>query len=327
MKKCVLKATNLSKFFWKKKSLLSKKEKICAVDNLNIEIQQGESVAFLGPNGAGKSTTIKLLCGILKPSSGNSWINGHVSGTFSANKDLGLVFGTRSNLWMYLTVKQSLEMVGAIYDLPKKDVLLQLEKLAKLFEISHLIDSPPNTLSLGERMRCEIVASLIHKPSILLADEPTIGLDIVGKSRFRNLLRQWQEEEKATLLLTSHDISDVEALCNRAILINKGVVCYEGLLQGLKGNLESTRNIKIILAQPVTNGFTDVASGIVVIEDNHLTKKFQINLQKISPTSAIEHLMSFYKDNIIDISVEEISLESIITQWYTGNQGYDGSTI
>jgi len=316
MNNFALKSTNLSKDFWKKKSLFSKKELFSAVKDLNLEISPGEAVAFLGPNGAGKSTTIKLLCGILKPTTGSSWLAGHPSGTFEANKRLGLVFGTRSNLWMYLTVKQSLEMIGATYFLSKKEALMRIHALAELFEIERFLDSPPNTLSLGERMRCEIVASLIHRPSILLADEPTIGLDIVGKTRFRNLLKQWQEEEKATLLLTSHDISDVEALCQRAILINKGKICYDGPLNGLKGSLSSTRNLKLTLSQPTANGI-ELANGIEMIDDNHLTKKFQIDIKKISITSAIDRFISAYKDNILDISVEEISLESIITQWYT----------
>lgn len=316
MSNFALKSYRLSKNFWKRKSLFSKKELFSAVKDLNFEISSGESVAFLGPNGAGKSTTIKLLCGILKPTEGSSFIAGYSSGSIEANKRLGLVFGTRSNLWMYLTVKQSLEMIGVTYFLSTKETLARIHSLAELFEITHFLNSPPNTLSLGERMRCEIVASLIHKPSILLADEPTIGLDIVGKTRFRNLLKQWQEEEKATLLLTSHDLSDVEALCQRAILINKGKSCYDGSLEGLKGNLCSTRNITLIFSQPIQNDY-QLSQGIHLIEDNHLRKKFQIDIQKFSITSAIDQFMEAFRENIIDISVEEVSLESIITQWYT----------
>ncbi len=315
---CALKAADLSKTFWKKKSWFAPKESIEAVCNLNLEIYQGESVAFLGPNGAGKSTTIKLLCGILRPTMGEAWIASHLSGSIEANKRLGLVFGTRSNLWMFLTVKQGLMMVGAIYNLTSKELSKRIHSLAELFEISSFLDSPPNTLSLGERMRCEIVASLIHRPSILLADEPTIGLDIIGKVRFRNLLRQWQVEEKATLLLTSHDISDVEALCDRAILINKGTLGYDGSLQGLRGSLATARNIKLTLATPDLNGVE--LSGIKIIEDKHLVKKFQIDIQTITPTSAIDHFMKVYKDNILDIAVEEVSMESIIGQWYKGER-------
>ena len=311
-----LKAADLSKDFRKSKGLFSKAEVFSAIRSLNLEVRPGEAVAFLGPNGAGKSTTIKLLCGILKPTTGHSWINGHPSGSFEANRSIGLAFGTRSNLWMYLTVRQSLEMLGAIYYLSKKETLAQIQLLAELFEILPFLDTPPNTLSLGERMRCEIVASLIHRPSVLLADEPTIGLDIVGKNRFRNLLKQWQEEQKATLLLTSHDISDVEALCQRAVLINQGKVCYDGALNGLKGGLAQSRNIRITLFQPVIRG-PDSREGIVRVEDHDLTKKFQVDLQKISITSAIDYLMSHYKDEIIDIAVQEVALESIITQWYT----------
>ncbi len=312
-----LKTTLLSKQFWRKKNLFSKKEFFAAVKNLNMEVRPGEAVAFLGPNGAGKSTSIKLLCGILKPTTGTSWLSGYPSGSFEANMRLGLVLGTRSSLWMYLTVKQSLEMIGATYFLSNQEVNSRINTLAELFEIQPFLSSPPNSLSLGERMRCEIVASLIHRPSILLADEPTIGLDIVGKTTFRNLLKQWQEEEKATLLLTSHDMSDVAALCQRAILIDKGEIRYDGLLKGLKGSLASTRNIKLTFSQLMLG---NVLTGheIKMIEDNHLTKTFQIDTKEISIIEAIDQLMRQFKDTILDISVEEMSLESLITQWYTG---------
>jgi ABC-2 type transport system ATP-binding protein len=311
-----LKAKNLSKDFWIKKSLFAKKKNINAVKDCNFEIKKGDSVAFLGPNGAGKSTTIKLLCGILKPTQGNSWIAGHESGSLGARKCLGLIFGTRSNLWMYLNVKHSLEMLGAIYGLSNKEIENRIQSLSELFEISNFLDTPPNTLSLGERMRCEIVASLIPKPSVLLADEPTIGLDVVGKAKFRNLLKQWQEEEKTTLLLTSHDINDVEVLCQQAILINHGSICYNGSLKGLKGNFEWTRNIKLTLATPVDDGISWRNQEIKTLDNLPLIKKFQIDIRKISSTTAIDRFMNHYKDNILDISVEEIGLESIITQWY-----------
>jgi ABC-2 type transport system ATP-binding protein len=311
-----LKTVNLSKNFYKKQSWFAKKELIIAVKNLNLEIKAGESVAFLGPNGAGKSTSIKLICGILKPTTGQSWIENNPSGTFEANKSLGLVFGTRSNLWMYITVQQSLEMIGAIYNISKKDVASRIHLLAELFEITYFLDTPPNTLSLGERMRCEIVAGLIHRPSVLLADEPTIGLDIIGKTKFRQLLKQWQEEEKTTILLTSHDLSDVEAICDRAILINKGEVGYDGSIEGLKGGLASKRNIKILLSKPYECNLIDIEEGIEVVEDNYPIKKFQIDIQKISPIKAISHLMTMFKNDIIDISIEKISLESIVAKWY-----------
>lgn len=320
MSTCALKTVNLSKNFYKKTSWFAKKELIPAVKHLNLEIKTGESVAFLGPNGAGKSTSIKLICGILNPTEGESWIENYPSGTTEANKCLGLVFGTRSNLWMYITVKQSLEMIGAIYNLSSKQTTSRIHLLAELFEITHFLNSPPNTLSLGERMRCEIVGGLIHRPSILLADEPTIGLDIVGKTKFRLLLRQWQEEEKTTVLLTSHDLSDVEAICNRAILINKGQVGYDGPIQGLKGELASKRNIKLLLSKPCQYNLDGVKEGIQVIENNDLIKKFQIDIQQISPISAMDHFMMIFKNNIVDISVEEVSLESIIAQWYSGEK-------
>ena len=318
MKKYALKTEQLSKDFWIKKSWLGKKELVSALKNLDIEIEPGESVAFLGPNGAGKSTSIKLICGILQPTSGSSWIHGHTSGSLQANRHLGLVFGTRSNLWMYITVRQSLEMLGAIYSLTPQQTSSRIHALAELFEITHFLESPPNCLSLGERMRCEIVAGLIHRPSILLADEPTIGLDVVGKAKFRLLLRQWQQEEKTTLLLTSHDLGDVEALCDRAILINKGQMGYDGPLQGLKGELASKRNISLVLSKPHGQPFEGYKNGIKLVESTPFIYKFQIDVPVISGIEAIEHLIAKFKNNIQDISVEGISMESIVSHWYAG---------
>lgn len=313
-----IRAEQLTKEFIRKTSWFSSKTTIKAVNELNIEIQQGEAVAFLGPNGAGKSTTIKLLCGILRPTSGKSWILGEPSGSIVANKQLGLVFGTKSHLWMFMTVRQSLELMGEIYHLTGKDKLQRIGFLSELFQIESFLDQRASSLSLGERMRCEIVASLLHKPSVLLADEPTIGLDIVAKTRFRSLLKKWRAEENATLLLTSHDCSDMEALCDRAILIDNGRIHYDSDLQGLKSKLNSIRHIKLSLSTPVDCKEMLTRSRALLIEDAMLIKKFRIDLETMEISEAMQDLINIYKEAVVDISIEPISLEAAISHHFEG---------
>jgi ABC-2 type transport system ATP-binding protein len=311
-----IRAERLTKNFFKKTSFFSSKQTIKAVSELNLEIHRGEAVAFLGPNGAGKSTTIKLLCGILRPTEGKSWILGAPSGSTVANKQLGLVFGTKSHLWMFMTVRQSLELMGEIYHVTGKEKLNRIGFLSELFEIEPFLDRTPSSLSLGERMRCEIVTSLLHRPSVLLADEPTIGLDVIAKNRFRMLLKKWRAEEKATLLLTSHDCSDVEALCERAILINNGQIHYDSALQGLKSKLNSVRHIKLSLSTPVDCKEKLRPSKALLIEDAQLMKKFRIDLETMEISEIMHDLINIYQEAVVDISIEPISLETAISHFY-----------
>ena len=265
-------ATDLSKTYPK----LKKDEVFYAVKNLNFDIHEGEIVAFLGPNGAGKSTTIKMLCGILTPTSGSSEIVGKSSGSKEANLKLGLVFGTRSQLYMHMTIYENLDLISEIYYVTGEEKKKRILYLAELFQIEHHLKSRARTLSLGERMRCEIVAALIHKPRVLLADEPTIGLDVVAKNKLREVIKTWQKEEKATLLLTSHDLSDVEALCQRCILIDHGQKQYDGTLAGLKGDLAGLRRIQIITSDKNKNLMNDVALIKPIQLDNEYIHKYEM---------------------------------------------------
>lgn len=306
-----IQAENLSKEFVIKKWFTLKKI-VLAIRGLNFNILQGETVAFLGPNGAGKSTSIKLLCGILKPTKGKSWILGQPSGSIAANRQLGLVFGTKSHLWMLMTIRQSLELLSEIYRVPNKDKHKRIGFLCELFEAESLLERKASSLSLGERMRCEIIASLLHRPAVLLADEPTIGLDITAKSRLRSLLHRWRLEENGTLLLTSHDCSDVEALCERAIFIKNGQIHYDGSLHSLKTGYNSTRYIKLTLSAPVDHKDNVNNMEPFLVEDTLLMKKFCINLETVGVSEMIRQLSNIYKEAVIDISIEPINLETAI---------------
>jgi ABC-2 type transport system ATP-binding protein len=202
------------------------KKEIFAVDNVSFNIKVGERVAFIGPNGAGKSTTIKMLTGILFPSSGSINILG-----FDPSIDrkklackIGTVFGQRSNLLPNLPLTDSFELFGVMYDLTDEEIAHRIKELIELFDLQSFADQPVRKLSLGQRMRAEVACSLMHKPKIILLDEPTIGLDVVAKKSLRDLLLKINKEEGTTIFLTSHDVGDIESLCERTIVINHGTV-------------------------------------------------------------------------------------------------------
>ena len=219
-------------------------KKIEAVKSIDFEVDEGEILAFIGPNGAGKSTTIKMLTGILYPTSGEIKVL-DIDPT-KQRKDLayqiGTVFGQKEQLWMHLTPYDNFKFFGAIYDIEDKEVENIIEELNEMFELKDFIDIPVRNLSLGQRIRCEIAASLIHKPKILFLDEPTIGLDPVVKGNVRELIKKMNKEYNMTIFLTSHDISDIERLCRRVIIINNGQIVFDDSICNLKslsrGSLE-----------------------------------------------------------------------------------------
>lgn len=299
---------NLSKSYPQKKS----NSPFFAVQNLNFDISEGEVVAFLGPNGAGKSTTIKMLSGILTPTSGSAEVMGMPAGSREANIKTGLVFGTRSQLFMHMTVYESLDMIAEIYYVTGTEKKKRLLHLAEIFQIERHLQSRVRTLSLGERMRCELVAALIHRPRVLLADEPTIGLDIVAKNRLRELIRVWQREEKTTLLLTSHDLSDVEALCDRCILIDHGQKQYDGPLAGLKGDLSAVRRLQITVADNSIAYFGGDQRIQKMADSSLFTHKYETNTSRISMTETISKLSQHYGESLQDLQIFEVSLEEVL---------------
>ena len=220
-------------------------KKIEAVKSINFEVQEGEMVAFIGPNGAGKSTTIKMLTGIIYPTKGNISVLG-IDPTKNRKNlayKIGSVFGQKEQLWMHLTPMDNFKFFGAIYDIKDEEVEKRVKVLNEVFELEEFINNPVRNLSLGQRIRCEIAASLIHRPKVLFLDEPTIGLDPVAKASFRELVKKLNKEFNTTVLLTSHDISDIEKLCKRIIIINDGQIVFDDSICKLKamadGNLEN----------------------------------------------------------------------------------------
>lgn len=216
-------------------------ETIQALDGVSFTIQDGEMVGYIGPNGAGKSSTIKILSGILTPDSGTCHVNGNIPWKNRINyvREIGVVFGQRSQLWWDVPVIDSFELLKDIYSIPKITYQSNLEELISLLNLSELLRTPTRQLSLGQRMRCEIAASLLHSPKILFLDEPTIGLDAVSKLAVRKFILNLNETHKTTVILTTHDMQDIEALTNRVILIGKGKILLDGGISDIKNGNES----------------------------------------------------------------------------------------
>ena len=212
------------------KSIVKPKyKKVNAVNNVSFKVEKGEIIAFIGPNGAGKSTTIKMLTGILYPDKGDIKVL-DLDPRKQRKKlayQIGTVFGQKEQLWMHLTPYDNFRFFGAIYDIPEKIVEKKIKNLIELFELENIINTPVRNLSLGQKIRCEIVASLIHEPKILFLDEPTIGLDPVVKENIRTLIKRMNKEFKTTIFLTSHDIGDIEKLCKRVIIVNNGEIVLD----------------------------------------------------------------------------------------------------
>jgi len=219
-----------------KGAFLRNTKKIDALNGIGFSIEQGELVGLIGPNGAGKSTTVKIMSGILTPESGVCVVNGRVpwKQRMAHVADIGVVFGQRSQLWWDVPVGDSFSLLRDIYDIGENDFQIRLAELTEALDIASILKTPARQLSLGQRMRCELVAALLHRPKLLFLDEPTIGLDAVSKLALRAFLKEENEKTGVTVLLTTHDMDDIEALCRRVMVIGHGNLLYDGELDGLK---------------------------------------------------------------------------------------------
>ena len=206
-----------------------------AVDGIDFVVEEGEMVGYIGANGAGKSTTIKMLTGILVPTSGTVVVKGYVPHKDREvyTRNIGVVFGQRSQLWWDIAVIESFKLLRRIYDIPQEEYDQRLKKFDDILELSPLLHLPVRKLSLGQRMRCDLTAALLHNPAILFLDEPTIGLDVLAKSKIRDFLKEINKEYKTTVILTTHDLGDIEALCPRVAIIDRGKMLYDGSLENL----------------------------------------------------------------------------------------------
>lgn len=296
-----------------KNYLFPKYQSLTAVDHISFSVQPGERVAFIGPNGAGKSTTIKILTGIMHPTSGKVEVLGKIPGKQRKllTYKIGAVFGQRSQLWYHLPVYETLSLLAAIYDIPQVEYKKRLDALAAKFDIQSLLHKPVRQLSLGERMRAEIVASFLHKPDVLFLDEPTIGLDITAKAIIRDLIRQQSEREGATILLTSHDTDDIEKVCDRVIIIDKGKLLLDDSLANLK-----TRYIrkKVITIATEEETILWEKPGTTVLDRTKHQLKLEIDITQHAVESIVSYLIENY--SIKDLTIEGPPLETIIQALY-----------
>ena len=295
------------------KSMFKPKYKIVhAVKNINLNIEKGEIIAFIGPNGAGKSTTIKMLTGILYPDSGSIKVMGidPVKERKKLAYEIGTVFGQKEQLWTHLTPYDTFKFFAAIYDIPNSVAEKKINELIMLFELNDFINTPVRNLSLGQRIRCEIVASLIHEPKVLFLDEPTIGLDPVVKENIRSLIKRMNKEYKTTIFLTSHDVSDIEKLCKRVIIINNGQVVLDDSMENLKYHYLNKKIVEVKMKEKVS---INDEEGINVLKDKGYNLKVEVDITKRSVTDVIKLLNP---DNIIDINISNVPLEEIISSIY-----------
>lgn len=299
------------------KSIIKPKYKeIKAVKNISFNVDKGEIIAFIGPNGAGKSTTIKMLTSILYPDSGSISIMGldPIKDRKKLAYQIGTVFGQKEQLWTHLTAYDNFKFFGAIYDLKESVVEKKIKEFIEIFELSEFINTPVRNLSLGQRIRCEIVASLIHEPKILFLDEPTIGLDPVVKENIRTLIKRMNKEYKTTIFLTSHDVGDIEKLCKRVIIINNGTIVLDDSMENLKYHY---LNKKIVEAKMKEKVNLDDADGITILKDKGYNLKIEVDTTKRSVADAIKLLDP---DKIVDINISNIPLENIISEIYKGDK-------
>lgn len=302
-------------------------EKMTALESLDLSVAGGESLAFIGPNGAGKSTTIKILTGILHPTSGEARVLGFVP--WKDREELafriGSVFGQKSQLWLHLPPTDTFELLSRVYELDRARFQRRRDELIELFEIGNYKDVPVRKLSLGQRMRCEIAASLLHEPEILFLDEPTIGLDPVAKASIRDLIRRANRESGVTVFLTSHDAGDIESLCKRTVIVNRGTVVFDGATNSLRREVMGRKEIDLKLRSEVV--LETVTSVLGAIEGVQLLKakgygmKLAVDTSRVGIDRVVGELLR--KFEIEDIVIAAAPLEEIIARIY----GDSGRTV
>ncbi|MEJ7582748.1 MAG: ATP-binding cassette domain-containing protein [Acidimicrobiales bacterium] len=289
------------------------RRRVEAVRDISFTVAPGERLAYIGPNGAGKSTSIKILTGILHPTQGEATVLGVVPWVDRRRlaARIGTLFGQRSLLWFELTPRQSYRMLAAIYGLDQRREQARVAELGDLLEASELFDMPVHSLSLGQRMRCELAACMLHEPEVLFLDEPTIGLDLLAKQHFRELLVRLNAERATTVFLTSHDVADIEHVARRAIVINHGSVIYDDEVASMRRSLLATKLVEVGLGRPTEPLAMD---GVTVLEHSATAMKLVVDTSATSIRHVLDALLDGYP--VADISVVDPPLEQVIAEIY-----------
>ena len=309
----------LAKKKGKKKSFLDifrrEKKIVNALTNVNFEIEQGDIVGYIGPNGAGKSTTIKIMSGILTPTSGECSIMGQIPWKDRKKyvKNIGVVFGQRSQLWWDVPIIDSFELLKDIYKIPKEQYDETLNDLVNALNLGELLNRPLRQLSLGQKMKCELAGSLLHRPKVLFLDEPTIGLDAITKLAVRDFIKNINKKWGTTIILTTHDMSDIDALTNKIILIGRGQILYKGSFSAIKEKYGNTKEIEVEFAHEYEKIELD---GYEVVSHNR-------NMATLKNNDNVDfHVKDFFNEitkkyEVVDFQVNSISVDEILAKLYT----------
>jgi ABC-2 type transport system ATP-binding protein len=286
-----------------------------AVRGIDLSIASGERVAYIGPNGAGKSTSIKMFTGILQPSGGSLYVLGLVPSQQRKQlaQRIGVLFGQRAQLWSELTAREGLRLLGAIFGVPKTELRARIEDVADLLDARDLLDQTVRTFSLGQRMRCELAASILHRPEMLFLDEPTIGLDLTAKQLFRELIARLNAELGTTILLTSHDVADIEAVAERVVIVNHGTVIYDDSVEALRNSLMAVKLIDVTFE---TSSDSVELHGVEVLDASPLHCSLRVDT-RVRP---VREVLDWVLENrpVADISLTDPPLEDVIGQIYVG---------
>jgi ABC-2 type transport system ATP-binding protein len=285
-----------------------------AVRGLSFQMEAGELLGFIGPNGAGKSTTIKMLTGILHPSGGEARVLGFIPWRERQKLayHIGTVFGQRPQLWYHLPAIDTFRLFGKIFEMDDGETRKRIAFLSEAFEIGQLLETPVRKLSLGQRMRCEVAASLLHRPKLVLLDEPSIGLDVVAKQRIRDAIREMARLENVGVLLTSHDAGDLEALCKRVIIINHGQIVYEDKVSNLKRKFLTSKLVEVRYADQVSKSFH--VDGAEVLK----VGTYGVKLRFDTRDTPVEKVLSQLTEvgGVVDITISDPPLEEVIAKIY-----------
>ncbi|HEU5410352.1 MAG TPA: ATP-binding cassette domain-containing protein [Candidatus Acidoferrales bacterium] len=291
-----------------------------AVDRVTFSVERGEMVGYIGPNGAGKSTSIKMLTGILVPSSGEARVNGFLPYKQRRQyvKTIGVVFGQRTQLWWDIAVVESFKLLRRIYEVPERDFRERMEKFNQILGIQDYLSTPVRKLSLGERMRCDLAAALLHNPPLLFLDEPTIGLDVVAKDQIRKFLRAINREFQTTVLLTTHDLDDIEELCRRIMIIDHGRLLYDGPLDLLKQKLLRTKQIKFAVKDSgqLARVQSFARDGVELEQVDQLTYRLRFDRTRLATADLIRQILNTFE--VRDLLIEDEPIEEVVKRIYAG---------
>ena len=295
---------------------------LIAVKNITLEIPKGQAIGYIGPNGAGKSTTIKMLTGILTPTSGTVRVNGFDPHRQRAAyvKTVGAVFGQRSQLWWDLAVGESFELLRHLYDVTPADFAARLKRFDEVLELGPFLRTPVRKLSLGQRMKADIAASLFHNPPVLFLDEPTVGVDVVTKTRLREFLRELNRNEGTTILLTTHDMQDIEALASRVVVIDQGAIMHDGTLDSLTDRYGGGKQLRLTLSRAVdvTTQAELPRSGIVWTQSSPVEVVAALE-RGIDCPATLQQVLGLLP--VADVAIEEPSIEEVVKALYGGRAG------